>query len=269
MLPPRPSAMPCGQRRRRERDHLEPERLDRASCDRQALDDRGEDARREARNQPVADLVRHEAPCGVGRHLRRVGLGDADRDEEQRDADAVVEAALDVQPLTDAGGKTRVGDDRLPQRGVRAREDHRQHQRLGCLEARQHGDAHQGARENREWKPDPEQAQRHGVFDLQRPQRDPGGVGEQHKGQRGLRQDLERLAADVEVDQPEHRAGDQPRRGEEDRRRYERSLEPAGRGCEREDEERDRGESPGLHCRPTLSEAARGACTGAPYAWRW
>ena len=57
-----------------------------------------------------------------------------------RCGDAVVETALHVQALSDARRDALVGDHRLTQRGVGAREDDRQHQRLGQAQARDDGD---------------------------------------------------------------------------------------------------------------------------------
>ena len=55
----------------------------------------------DAADEPVADLLEHQVRCGARRHRAFVPLGDRERDEEQRHADAVVEAALDVEALPD------------------------------------------------------------------------------------------------------------------------------------------------------------------------
>ena len=52
-----------------------------------------------------------------------VGEGDGKRDEEQRDADPVVETALDVEALSNPHGEAWGGDDRLPERGIGRRDD--------------------------------------------------------------------------------------------------------------------------------------------------
>ena len=78
----------------------------------------------------VADLLEHQpsrGPVADGAGLR---LCDCEHDPEQRHADPVVEAALDVQSLSNAAGQSRQGDDRLAERRVRRREDHREEQRL-------------------------------------------------------------------------------------------------------------------------------------------
>ena len=79
-------------------------------------------ARRRARQQAIADPSVHDRDRAVT--LGDVGLhvGGGHGQEEQRDADPVVEPALDVQPLADALRHVRVGDDRLPQRCVRRRQ---------------------------------------------------------------------------------------------------------------------------------------------------
>src|SRR4029450_13482670 len=46
------------------------------------------------------------------------GLGDGEEDDQQGHTDAVVQAALDVETLADAGGQPPVANHRQPQRGV-------------------------------------------------------------------------------------------------------------------------------------------------------
>ena len=69
-----------------------------------------------------------------------VRLGYRDRDQEQRNADAVVEPALDIQALADARWNPRVGDDRLAERGVRRSEHDREQHGLDERELPEHGD---------------------------------------------------------------------------------------------------------------------------------
>ena len=52
-------------------------------------------------------------------------VGQRDGGEQQRHADAVVEPALDVEPLADALRHARLGDDRLPERRVGRRQHDR------------------------------------------------------------------------------------------------------------------------------------------------
>jgi hypothetical protein len=85
---------PVGEHRRGYRDDLAPGVVDRAPSVGEDHDRRGERAGGEPAEQPVADLL--------DQHAHRVGLaagaGDGrEHDQQQRDADPVVEAALDVQ----------------------------------------------------------------------------------------------------------------------------------------------------------------------------
>ena len=106
---------------------------------------------------------------------------------------------------------------------------------------------------DRERQADAEQPRRYGELGAQGRERDPRGVGEEDERQRRLRQQLHRLAADTQIDQAEHRAGEQARRREEDRRRDDRALEPARDGREREQHEGDRREFPGFQLANLLS----------------
>ena len=100
---------------------------------------------------------------------------------------------------------------------------------------------------DRQRQPDPEQARGHGELVAQRRERDPRRVREEDERQRRLGQQLDGLGADPQVDQAEHRAGEQAGRREEDRRRDDRALEPARDGRERQQDERDRREFPAFH----------------------
>ena len=60
-----------------------------------------------------------------------LGEGDREGDEEERDADPVVEAGLDVQALTDPYRQSLRRDDGLAERGVGRGEDDRDEERLG------------------------------------------------------------------------------------------------------------------------------------------
>ena len=65
-------------------------------------DRRGDRPGDEPADDAVADLLDDEPEGRHVAHVTGVRLRDREHDEEQRHADAVVEAALDVQPLPDA-----------------------------------------------------------------------------------------------------------------------------------------------------------------------
>jgi hypothetical protein len=102
-----------------------------------------------------------------------VCLGNRDRDQQQWDADAVVQPALDIQALTDARRNPGVGDDRLPERSVRRCEDNREQHGLDERELTENGDTRESAGNDRQRQPDPEQAKRHDVLAAQCHEVDP------------------------------------------------------------------------------------------------
>ena len=119
-------------------------------------------------------------------------------------------------------------------------------------------DADERAGGDRERQADPEQARRYSELAAQGGERDPRSVGEEDQRQRRLRQQLDGLAADVQVDQPEHRTCQQARGREEDRRGHDRPLEPTRHGREREQHNRDRGDVPGSQLLTSSSSQADG-----------
>ena len=86
--------------------------------------------------------------------------------------------------------------------------------------------ADQGSGEDRERQADPQQPQRHRKLVVERAQRDPRRVPEQHQRQRDLGEQLDLFAAQVKVQQPEHRPGEQAGAGEEHRARDVQSFQP-------------------------------------------
>ena len=158
-------------------------------------------------NTPAEDAV----PDLLGDELDRFAvtdrallcLGDRQSDEEEWDADAVIEAGLDVEALTHPQRKAAQRDDGLTQRGVGWREDDREHERLRPREVAEKCDRDDESREQGERKPDSEKPRRKAQLGSQRAQVDPRGVREQHDGQRGLREDLDLDAGRGRVDQAE------------------------------------------------------------------
>ena len=87
-----------------------------------------------------------------------LSLGDRDRDQQKRHADAVVEPALDVEPLTDARRNPGIGDDRLPQRSVGRSEHDRKQDGLDEHELSEQGHTRESAGHDGQRQPDREQA---------------------------------------------------------------------------------------------------------------
>ena len=97
-----------------------------------------DDAPRQRRPRPLRPGCRSRSARAPAepRHRRRsprLRLGDREHDPEQRHADPVVEAALDVQSLPDPARKPRQRHDRLAERRIGGRQDHREEE---CLRPR-------------------------------------------------------------------------------------------------------------------------------------
>jgi hypothetical protein len=96
----------------------------------------------------------------VCRHCPGVPFGDGERDEEERHADSVVEAALDVEALPYSRGNPLVGHNCLAKRGVGAGEHDGEHERLDQGDAWQNRHPDEGAGGDGEWQSDAEQPRR-------------------------------------------------------------------------------------------------------------
>ena len=120
MKPGAPDSLGAAEREQRacERHDLEPRPGDEAAAACVDDDCGREPARERSEHDAVPDLLCDE-PRGVAVPDRALlGLGDRERDEEQGDADAVVESALDVEALADPDGQAS-GGARRPDRARR------------------------------------------------------------------------------------------------------------------------------------------------------
>ena len=109
------------------RDDLPPCIIDQASLARRDHDPRGKCPGDDASEEPVADLFAD--------HLRWVGRPPRagcrrENDQQDRDADPVVQPALDVERLPHPLRKARVRHDRAAESGIGRREDHTEDQSL-------------------------------------------------------------------------------------------------------------------------------------------
>ena len=162
-----PHGQPVGERGPRDRDDLKPDLIDEAARDAHPDHGCGCESRNHAPERSVADLLEHELHRRAVSDRALLRLGDRDRDQEQRHADAVVEPALDIEPLTNTRGNTGIGDDRLPQRSVRRGEHDREQDGLDQGELRKHGNTRERAGHNRQRQPDRKQAKRQDVLAAQ------------------------------------------------------------------------------------------------------
>ena len=210
------------------RDHRNdryPPRFDPATGPRRpqhaARDHSGDDT---AHNAPADRLT--DQPRRVGRRgVSGIGLRDGKRDREQRHAQAVVEAALDVQPLTDTRRQVLVGDDGLAQCGVGRAPARSRARRLGPRDRAQHESARQRPDDDRERQADTQQTGRYRVLVSQRTQIDPRSIGEQHDHERRFRERAHRILVERQM-QPTESFGaeDKPGDDEHDRRRDRRTA---------------------------------------------
>ena len=156
-LPPSGSGDAVRQRSAGEWDHPQPVLRYELPWLGEAQNERSDSTRSDAADDPVADLLCHDARSGSTADDVLFRLRNGQRNEEQRDANAVVEPAFDVQALADARREPLVGDDRLAQRRVGRGEDDRQHESLGPCEPRDDGGRDHRAGCDGERQPDPEQ----------------------------------------------------------------------------------------------------------------
>ena len=131
-----------------------------------------------------ADLLEHQSHrLGLAATL---GRGDGQRDQQQRDAEAIVQAALDVQTLSNPRRQTLIGNDGLAERGVGRRDGDGQKGGLDQAQPGKHeqGDADPG--EDGQRKPDAEKPCRDRDLASQEPQVDPRRIGEEDERERRL-----------------------------------------------------------------------------------
>jgi hypothetical protein len=191
-----------------------------------------------------------------------LGRCDRQHDREDRDADAVVEAALDVEPLPNAGRQGRKRHDGLPKRGVGRRQHDREQQGLRPRHRSEDEQRDDEPGNDGQRQPDPEQPVGDAALLPEHAQIDPGSVSEEHDRECGLGQQLDLLAVRVEIDEPGRaRAGEETGCREDHRCRDRRALEPARHGGVGEDDHGDRREEPAHG--PTLSS------DGAVAVIRW
>ena len=190
---PRPSEGGCDPVRESgacDRNNLEPEAVDQAAL--RAIGDRpsGYAAGDSAAEYAVPDLLEDECDGGGAAHLARIRLRDREHDVEQRDADAVVETAFDVQALPDPGREPRLRHYGLAECGIGRCEENRKYKRFGHRQRAEQRCRDDRTQQDREREPDSEQARRNRILLAQRPQVDTRRVGEEHDGQRRLREEL-------------------------------------------------------------------------------
>ena len=148
----------------------------------------GQRPRERTEGSAVADLLEDE-PDGVAVPDRPVlRLRDRERDEEERNAEAVVEPALDVEALPDPDWEARRRDDCLPESRVRRCEDDREDERLWPAEVTEEPDGDDEAEGYRQGKADSEEPRRYPERASQRAQVDARGVREQDDRERRLRE---------------------------------------------------------------------------------
>ena len=84
-----------------DRHDLEPIPVDQAARDALRHHDRGGESGDHAADHAETDLLQDELDGGPAPDRSLLGLGDRDRDEQQRDTDAVIEPAFDIETLAD------------------------------------------------------------------------------------------------------------------------------------------------------------------------
>ena len=198
-----------------------------------------------AADDPVADLLEQQRRRAATAGDLGLDVGERDSREQQRHADPVVQAALDVQALADPRRDPRLGDDRLPERCVGRRqhdpEDH------GLLDRQRAEDRRRrdGAESDGQRQADAEQPQRQSDVAAKLPQVDARGVAEEDQRERCLGQRSHRRTRAGHIDPVEHLGADQHADGDEHhRRRDRRPRQPLGDRGDAEQRKGDDGEGP-------------------------
>ena len=143
-------------------------------------DDRGGSrARHDSSQHAVSDLLGNELDSVAVADRSLLGQRDGERDEKQRHADPVVEATLDVEALTNSDRETARCDDDLSERGIRGRQDDREHESFGPREVSEERDCGDEPGDDREREPDPQQPRWHTKCASKRLQVDARRIGEE------------------------------------------------------------------------------------------
>ena len=109
----------------------------------------------------------------------RLDIRERDRGEQQRHADPVVQAALDVEALADPRHDARIGDDCLSERGICRRQDHADDHGLAEGQLVEDDACDECSERDGEGKADSEEASRQADAGAQRPEIDARGVAEE------------------------------------------------------------------------------------------
>ena len=227
-------ARPGARSRRRAGAHLRPRRRTRRRCPRSHP---GEDA--------VADLLEHQPNRGSVADRSGLRLRDREHDPEQRHADPVVEAALDVQALSHSAREPRQRHDRLTERRVRRREDHREEQRFGPESSGNTTSATTNPATSVSGRPIP--SRRSGTESSPRSARTSIREASANRTSASVASasSLTVSPAGATLDQPQRLRADQQSDGGEDHRRGDRRARDSARDRrEREQSQRDNGERP-------------------------
>ena len=164
-----------------------------------------------------------EGPIGQVVHAR---CGDGDAERHHRSDEAVVEAALHVDDLTEAERDPGVLDDGHPERGVRGRESGPDHGEEPDVLTGEERDGDHGAQQDRQRQPDPQQPRGIAPLGAEPAGGDGRGVDEEDQGER----DLDQLPDAVRLEPASRAHGvrrDEARSREHDGRGDAPRLEPA------------------------------------------
>ena len=183
----------------------------------------------------------------------RLGCRDCENDDEDGDAEAVVEPALDVEPLPHADGRLGSVTTAWPRAASVGARITASSSASGHSSPPKTASAATKPGADRQRQADPEQPGGHADLLAERLQVDPRCVAEEHDGEGGLGQELDRLAARRRVDDPEDlRAEEQAGAGEHHRRGDRGAFDQPGHGCEAEHDEGNGGNGP-LHGEEPIS----------------
>ena len=209
--------------------------------------------------RPEGDLHRPEedpvAVAGLAMGQRRK----AGEQQHERQGDAVVQPAFDVERLANARRDEPAGHHGLAERRIRRRQDRRQQGGLPQAEAQRQAQPNGGAQGDGQGHADQQHPERQVVVPAHDTQVDPRGVGKQHQDQRDFGQSVDEPVVEVQIGGAQHGAADDEAQGGKDHRSGQhRCLQPPRGQAEEDHAGGDDHKSLGVHAlaTPRLGRAA-------------
>ena len=194
------------------------------------------------------------ADCGLHTCERR-------KHQDRRQSNPVIEAALDIDRLTNSHRHGLLGYDRLTECGIRRRKQRREQsgfpdREFGKRPCREHG-----PRQNRQWQTDQQHAHRQRVVAPHAVKVYSRGVGEEHQNQREFCDEMNRRVTGIDIRDTESTiSGSEAEYDEDQGRRYDSPLQASRDQRVQEQRAGNDGQSRQIHRSITALANADRAC---------